>query len=198
MDLPTGTAAVASPGDARLVQETAPDKAGGRTKKEVPSIIAPGPWIAFSTLAFGIGFDSLHVFKVLGHVPAWIRNTTALLLIALGAWYILRANVIFRREQTPFQPWRPTRTIAAQDIYGYTRNPMYQGFLIVVLGLAVLFRSDWTVLFLMPAAMLIHYGVVLREEGYLDRRFGESYRAYMAAVPRYGWPFALTQPRSKP
>ena len=67
---------------------------------------------------------------------------------------------------------------------------MYQGFLILVLGIAVLLRSDGSVLMLMPAAMLVHYGVVLREESYLERRFGEAYRQYMAAVPRYGWPFA--------
>ena len=68
----------------------------------------------------------------------WIRNVAALLLIALACWYIFRANIIFRRSGTPFQPWRPTRIIAAQDIYGRTRNPMYQGFFILVLGIAVL------------------------------------------------------------
>jgi protein-S-isoprenylcysteine O-methyltransferase Ste14 len=107
--------------------------------------------------------------------------------------------VIFRRSGTPFQPWRPTRIIAAQDIYARTRNPVVQGLLIVVLGIAVLFGSDGTMLMLMPAAMLMHYGVVLREENYLERRFGESYRQYQAAVPRYGWPFAgFAQSRSKP
>jgi protein-S-isoprenylcysteine O-methyltransferase Ste14 len=96
-----------------------------------------------------------------------------------------------------FQPWRPTRTIAAQDIYAHTRNPMYQGFMLLALGLAVVLRSDGGVLMLMPAAMLIHYGVVLREESYLERRFGEGYLQYKAAVPRYGWPFSL-QARPKP
>jgi protein-S-isoprenylcysteine O-methyltransferase Ste14 len=47
------------------------------------------------------------------------------------------------------------------------------------------------VLFLMPAATLIHFGVVMREENYLERRFGDSYRQYKIAVPRYGWPFKM-------
>ena len=161
-----------------------------RANDAVPSIIAPGPWIAFGALGLGFAFDALHAFRVLVHVPAWCRNSAALLLVALGTWTVFRANVIFRRAGTPFQPWRPTRTIAAEDIYARTRNPMYQGFLLLVLGLAVVFRSDGGVLMLLPAAMLIHYGVVLREERYLERRFGEVYRRYIAAVPRYGWPFA--------
>jgi protein-S-isoprenylcysteine O-methyltransferase Ste14 len=41
---------------------------------------------------------------------------------------------------------------------------------------------------LIPAAFVIHYGVVVREEAYLVRKFGEAYRRYKDTVPRYGWP----------
>ncbi len=160
-------------------------------RADVPTIIAPGPWIAFCALALGIIFDATHVFRVLPLIAPAIRIPVALALVAVGGWCIFRANIAFHRAETPFQPWRPTRAIATEDIYARTRNPMYQGFLILVLGLAVLLRSDWAVLFLMPAASLIHYGVVMREEAYLERRFGETYRVYRAAVPRYGWPFKL-------
>jgi protein-S-isoprenylcysteine O-methyltransferase Ste14 len=181
------------------ITPAAPSEQPRLARDEVPSLVAPGPWIAFGALALGLAFDALHAFRVLTHVPAWIRSVAALVLIALGSWHIFRAFVIFRRSGTPFQPWRPTRIIAAQDIYARTRNPVVQGLLIVVLGIAVLFGSDGTMLMLMPAAMLMHYGVVLREENYLERRFGESYRQYQAAVPRYGWPFAgFAQSRSKP
>jgi protein-S-isoprenylcysteine O-methyltransferase Ste14 len=162
-----------------------------RPGADVPSIVAPGPWIVFGALVPGVAFDSLHAVRLLAHVPAIVRNSAAVLLILLGAWCIFHANVAFRRADTPFQPWRPTRTIAAQGIYASTRNPMYQGFLLLVLGIAILFRSDGTVLMLMPGAMLMHYGVVMREERYLARRFGESYLRYMEAVPRYGWPLRL-------
>jgi protein-S-isoprenylcysteine O-methyltransferase Ste14 len=184
MELSSGIVAAAS-----NPTSTAPTNAFGRA--DVPSIIAPGPWIAFCALALGVILDSTDVFKVVGHLPPLIRIPAALALVSLGGWCILRANVTFHRIETPFQPWRPTRAIAAQDIYARTRNPMYQGFLILVLGLAVLLRSDWGVLMMMPAAMLIHHGVVMREESYLERRFGDAYRQYQAAVPRYGWPFKL-------
>jgi protein-S-isoprenylcysteine O-methyltransferase Ste14 len=179
MEMPTGIAPAASPEQPRLARD------------EVPSLVAPGPWIACAALAFGLAFDALHAFRVLIQVPTWIRSVAALLLIALGCWHIFRAVAAFRRSGTPFQPWRPTRIIAAQDIYARTRNPTVQGFLVGVLGVAVLLGSDGSVLMLMPAAMLMHYGVVLREESYLERRFGDAYRQYTAAVPRYGWPFGL-------
>jgi protein-S-isoprenylcysteine O-methyltransferase Ste14 len=155
---------------------------------DIAGIIAPGPWIAFGALGLGIALEHVHKFGVISHVPSWLRDVVAFLLLSYGGWLIWRANVVFRRAETAFQPWLPTRTIAAVGVYARTRNPMYQGFILLVLGLAVLFRFDWSAMLAMPAAMLIHYGVVMREERYLERRFGDAYRAYLAEVPRYGWP----------
>ena len=42
---------------------------------------------------------------------------------------------------------------------------------------------------MVPALLLLHDGVVKREEQYLEKKFGESYRSYKASVPRYGWKF---------
>jgi protein-S-isoprenylcysteine O-methyltransferase Ste14 len=53
-----------------------------------------------------------------------------------------------------------------------------------------LLGADRILLLMVPALLLLHYGVVKREEQYLRRRkFGESYRSYKASVPRYGWKF---------
>jgi protein-S-isoprenylcysteine O-methyltransferase Ste14 len=65
---------------------------------------------------------------------------------------------------------------------------MYQAFFLFVLGFAFAFGSDWMFLLLPFAAVLMHYGVVRREERYLATRFGDAYADYCARVPRYGWP----------
>ena len=172
-----------------------PDIVGG----DIPGIIAPGPLIAFAAPILGLAFDQLHPLRIINQVPSTIRDIVALLLILWGLWYNLRANLVFWRANTPFLPWQPTRAVAANDIYACTRNPMYQGFFIIALSIAVVFRIDGAVLMLIPAGLLLHYGVVLREERYLARKFGDSYRQYMAAVPRYGWAFpGFAKARSKP
>jgi protein-S-isoprenylcysteine O-methyltransferase Ste14 len=153
----------------------------------------------FGSLILGHAIDKLWFIGVVGTIPMRWRVGIALLLAALGGWLIFRANVVFRRAGTAFEPWKPTSTIATAGIYGRTRNPMYQGFFIMGLGIAVVMRSDWGALMLIPAGLIVHYGVVLREERYLKQKFGDGYRRYMAAVPRYGWPFpGFPQGRSKP
>jgi hypothetical protein len=85
--------------------------------------------------------------------------------------------------------------LATSGIYATTRNPLNQGFLILVLGLALFVRSDWTALLLIPTMAILHAGV-RHEERMLGEMFGETYRAYAARVPRYGLPFASTPGRA--
>ncbi len=165
------------------------DKSGAQ-HPDRPVIVAPGPVIAFGAVAAGYALDQFLWLGTIGGIERLWRALAGLVLIAAGGWFIWRANLIFLHTDTPFEPWKPTKALATSDIYGVTRNPMYQGFLLLAAGIAVLLRSDWGVMLLVPAALLIHHGVVRREEAYLERKFGEPFRAYMRAVPRWGLPFA--------
>jgi protein-S-isoprenylcysteine O-methyltransferase Ste14 len=107
-------------------------------------------------------------------------------LLVFGAGIALLGELAFKRIGTNVFPFRPTLAIAHDGIYGWLRNPMYVGMAFGVLGLVVAFGMEWTLLLAVPGALVIHYGVVLREERYLERKFGEPYRAYKARVPRYG------------
>jgi len=66
------------------------------------------------------------------------------------------------------------------------RNPMYIGLLLLTGGIGIALASDWTLVLLVPTALILHYGVVLREERYLEAKFGDAYRRYKAKVPRWG------------
>ncbi|HEX9396305.1 MAG TPA: methyltransferase, partial [Burkholderiales bacterium] len=67
------------------------------------------------------------------------------------------------------------------------RNPMYNGVVALILGEAGLFRSVALVEYALLVLVLFHLFVVLYEEPALESQFGEAYRAYRRAVPRWGF-----------
>jgi protein-S-isoprenylcysteine O-methyltransferase Ste14 len=76
-------------------------------------------------------------------------------------------------------------TLVTGGIFDFMRNPMYTATIMFLAGLAIALGSDWTLFLVVPAALVLHFGVVKREERYLEAKFGESYRSYMRRVPRY-------------
>ncbi len=52
-------------------------------------------------------------------------------------------------------------------------------------GLAIAFDNLWLLVMLVPFALVIRYGVVAREEAYLERKFGDGYRGYRSRVRRW-------------
>ncbi len=57
--------------------------------------------------------------------------------------------------------------------------------MLVYFGLSIVLTSVWILLLLLPVALILQRGVVLREEAYLERKFGEAYRVYTERVPRW-------------
>jgi protein-S-isoprenylcysteine O-methyltransferase Ste14 len=64
---------------------------------------------------------------------------------------------------------------------------MYNGVLALILGEAWLFGSESLLKYALLVLVLFHLFVVLYEEPALTSQFGESYRAYRRAVPRWGF-----------
>ena len=116
------------------------------------------------------------------------RIVIGVVLIAAGAGLAIPAILAFRSAGTHVEPWKPSSVLATTGVYAHVRNPMYMGLALLVAGIGIALASDWTLVMLVVAALLMHFGVVKREERYLSAKFGEPYRQYMDTVPRYGWP----------
>lgn len=69
--------------------------------------------------------------------------------------------------------------------YRFSRNPDYLGQALVVAGLGLVLGNGWVLLALVPALLLVRYGVIAREERYLERKFGEDYRCFRRRVRRW-------------
>ena len=65
------------------------------------------------------------------------------------------------------------------------RNPIYVGAHLGTVGVAVALNSLWILATLVPFYLIIRYGVVAREEAYLERTFGQAYLDYRARVRRW-------------
>jgi protein-S-isoprenylcysteine O-methyltransferase Ste14 len=83
-------------------------------------------------------------------------------------------------------PIDPPRHLVVQGPYRITRNPMYNGVLAILLGEAWLFASTALLEYTLLVFLAFHLFVLFYEEPALESRFGESYRAYRKAVPRWG------------
>jgi protein-S-isoprenylcysteine O-methyltransferase Ste14 len=112
---------------------------------------------------------------------AWLGATVFFLALALFAWAI----VTITRAGSNVPTNRPTTTIVESGPYRFTRNPIYLGMFLGLIGLAIWFDSLWLLMVLVPFALVVRYGVVAREEAYLERRFGDVYRGYRSRVRRW-------------
>ena len=91
----------------------------------------------------------------------------------------------FARIGTPVRSIEPTRALATTGIHGMSRNPIYLGMFLIYLGIGVAAQSLWTLILTLPLAIAVRYGVVAREEAYLERRFGDAYLEYKRRVRRW-------------
>ncbi|MGO8867802.1 MAG: methyltransferase [Alphaproteobacteria bacterium] len=152
-------------------------------QKDIPQIVAPPPLLFLGWLAAGLALDRLWPLGRLstGH---W-HYVIALPLVLAGLVIGLLGDRQLRRARTEISPYRPSTTLVTGGIYGVSRNPLYVSLTLIFLGIAAAANGAWSLLFVLPCLLVIRYGVIAREEAYLERKFGQSYRAYQARVRRW-------------
>ncbi|HEU5197610.1 MAG TPA: isoprenylcysteine carboxylmethyltransferase family protein, partial [Methylomirabilota bacterium] len=114
-----------------------------------------------------------------------VRWALAGSLIVIGLALAAAGIRNFVRAATPVPTNQPARALVTSGIHGRSRNPIYLGLFLVYGGIGVAARSPWALVLTLPLAITVRYGVVAREESYLERRFGEVYRDYKARVRRW-------------
>ncbi len=111
----------------------------------------------------------------------WVGAAVLAIAFAIAAW----AVITMRRAGTRFETHQPTTRIVSAGPYRFTRNPIYVGMFLALIGLAIAFDNLWLLATLVPFYLVIRYGVVAREEAYLARKFGSAYLDYKASVRRW-------------
>jgi len=154
----------------------------GNALPDSPGVIVFPPVLFVSAIALGTALQILWPIHMWGTLSGKIIG---MLLALTGMTGVISAKRAMRRVGTNIHPSEPTTALVTDGPYRFTRNPIYLGATMVYFGLALLFNAFWPLPALAPFLVLLGWGVVLREERYLEKKFGQTYLAYKAQVPRW-------------
>jgi protein-S-isoprenylcysteine O-methyltransferase Ste14 len=106
-----------------------------------------------------------------------------LILVGLGLPVSAAGRVI--KAHTTLDPHGPVTEIVTSGPYHYSRNPIYLGFVCLLIGFPLIFRTYWGAI-LTPVFMASLYQLVIKqEEAYLEKKFGDVYTSYKSRVKRW-------------
>jgi protein-S-isoprenylcysteine O-methyltransferase Ste14 len=157
---------------------------GGSGAPDVAGVIALPPFIFFGFLVVATVLEAVSPLPVLAE-HAIVRYLAGAALAVCGFVMIGMGTRRFVAAGTNIPPNLPTTALVVEGIYARTRNPLYMGTTLVYLGLSVAAASLWAILLVVPLLWVINVGVIAREERYLERKFGDAYRAYKGRVRRW-------------
>lgn len=156
----------------------------GNTDTDGATVRIPPPLVFLGFLIAGV-----LVHRYVAPVPMGLPQGLRILVAAAAAIaaLILMGGAIdlFRRTGQDPKPWVATPEIISSGVYRITRNPMYVGMALLQGAIGVGLGNLWIVV-LVPASVAIVYTTAVRhEEAYLERKFGDQYTRYKAAVRRW-------------
>ena len=145
-------------------------------------VIAPPPLIYLAGLVIGL----LLPHPVPG--PIFPRGPSAgvgavLIATAVGiSWWGVRD---MRRAGTAVNPRIASSALVTTGPFAFSRNPLYVSLTLCYLGIAIAAQSLWALVLLPVILVVVQFGVIHREERYLEKRFGAEYLRYKARVRRW-------------
>ncbi len=142
------------------------------------TIVIPFILLLFS-ISSGLPWMFLYPFN-------FITLSLGLALISIGFSLVYKTNRAFANiGKGTLAPWAPPKHFVVVGLYGYVRNPMILGVLIILLGEATTFGSHliftWFIFFWLSN----HIFIILWEEPNLERKFGHEYNQYRKFVRRW-------------
>lgn len=140
------------------------------------------PTYLYGTIALMVALDILLPGARLLHMP-W--NLLGLVPLVAGAGINLWADQEFKRYGTTVRPFQSSSALVTTGAFRFSRNPMYSGFVLGLIGIAMLLGS-LTPYLLIPVFMAFITQAFIRiEEQMLQARFGTAWNQYRQRVRRW-------------
>lgn len=128
---------------------------------------------------------ALHYWYPLARLLETPWRFTAVVLLLAGILNTAMAARLFNRLETPIRPFETPQLLVTEGLFAFSRNPMYLGMVIFLIGFAVILgsASPWLVI---PAFIWIIQSRFIRvEEAGLEAQYGDEYRRYKHRVRRW-------------
>lgn len=136
-------------------------------------------------LAGGLLLVTLMIHLAAEHPPVALHQLLGLILVAGGIGLAFFAAALFQARKTTKNPYGEPADFVSEIPYTFTRNPMYVGLAVALLGFAIFFGSIVMLAAPIIFVTMLDWLVVPGEEAAMERRFGETYREYKRRVRRW-------------
>ena len=150
--------------------------------KDAARVIAPPPVIFVGALFVAWFTRSLISFKLF---PKPYNISLGVGFILLGLLLAVVTSLTLLRAKTALNPYRTTTTVITSGPFRISRNPIYLGLTLAYLGIAFAFDLTTAIALLPVVIVVMNWGVISREEAYLEAKFGEEYLRYKENVRRW-------------
>lgn len=152
------------------------------TSKDQERIRIPAPVLTIIHITIAILLGKLMPLPI--PVPIFVY-WFGLGLTILGFLLGVLAFIEFRRIRALADPKRPITSLVTSGIYRYTRNPIYLGFVLMLIGLPLTMGTYWGFILAWPLVTFMSNLVIKHEESDLERRFKSQYTDYRSSVRRW-------------
>ncbi len=143
--------------------------------------ILPPTYLLFALLAMIALHFVLPITKV---IPSpW--NMIGVIFLLVGIDVALIAEGLFRRYKTTVRPFEVSSVLVTDGLYRISRNPMYLGFMLALIGVAILLGSLTPMLVIPIFLVLIEMNFIRTEERMLAEKFGQDWLDYTTRVGRW-------------
>ncbi len=157
--------------------------------RDAARVLVFPPVIPAVTIVLALVLQWLWPLGLLAHLDPQVRVAAGLALVIAGLVTTFGGGRTLARRGTAVRPSQATVALVEDGPFRWTRNPMYVGGTLAMIGAALIVPLDWLPLLLPVSVVFLHLAIVAPEERYLEGKFGDRYRRYKARVPRYLGPF---------
>jgi protein-S-isoprenylcysteine O-methyltransferase Ste14 len=140
-------------------------------------ILPPTYFFASLIVMFG-----LHLLFAISKVIQFPWNLFGIIPLALGGILNLIADKDFKKVGTTVKPFEESSVLLTTGVFRLSRNPMYLGMVLILVGVALLLGSLSPYIIAIVFALLMHFVFIIPEERALEARFGKEYLEYQQNV----------------